>query len=158
MKSKTVQFFRSMFLSALFVVSTFSLIGVERSPDSGWTAVHVVAGSLLVLGSAVHLLSNRAWVKAVCHRPVGTLSRGVRRLWHTNLGLLIAGVICALTGVLWLVSPILRLNRLHTLSGLLMIVVLFIHLILHFRWLVNTIRQLTDGRVQAHGSTPQTQI
>ncbi|HNT26215.1 MAG TPA: hypothetical protein PKM21_17745 [Anaerolineales bacterium] len=157
MKSKTVQFFRSMILSALFVVSTFSLIGVESHPDSGWTAIHVVTGSLLVLGSAVHLMSNRAWVKAVNRRPVGSLSRGVRRLWHTNLGLLIAGAICALTGVLWLVSPALQLNRLHTLSGLLMIVLLFIHLILHFRWLVNTIRQLTGGRVQEHG-TPQTQI
>ncbi len=138
---KTVQFFRSMALSVLFVVTVLSLAGAEGSAAS--TAVHMWAGGLLLVGSAVHLLSNRAWVKAVCRRPAGALSRPVRRLHSTNLGLLAAGVLCTLSGVWGLFYPSIRIERLHTLSGLFMTGLLFTHLLLHFRWLVNTIGQLT---------------
>ena len=151
MKSTPVRLGRAIVLSILFFVTIFSLTGLERNPDSIWTAIHSWTGSLLLIGSTVHLLTNLGWIKTVFSKLDGALAKRARQNRRIDLGLFITGFICAVTAVLRLVDPVAMdsMNRLHAMSGLFMIVFLGIHLLLHWPWLVNTIRQL-----RASGSHP----
>lgn len=148
MKSKMVRFGRAIVLSVLFFLSIFSLLGGHGNPASGWNTAHIWSGGLLLIGSAVHLGTNLDWVRAVFSRPASTLKKNALRNYRTDLGLMISGMICSLTGLLWLLlsvaGPALlrRWNGLHTLSGIFMIGLLGIHLGLHWNWMVKTARQL----------------
>ena len=46
MKSKPVRFGRAIVLSIFFFVTVFSLFGSHDGSNSGWTNVHIWAGSL----------------------------------------------------------------------------------------------------------------
>ena len=148
MKNKPVRFGRAIVLSILFFITLFSLFGTSDTPgERAFNMPHVVAGSLMLIGSFVHLGTNLDWVKAVFSRPASSLKKRTRQNRRTDLGLFISGLICTLTGVLWLIPGasidlLERWNNLHTMSGLFMIVLLGIHLLLHWNWMVNTARQL----------------
>jgi hypothetical protein len=148
MKTLPARFVNAIVLSILFFLTAFSLIGVEHDSTSFWTDVHIWAGSLMLIGAAVHLMTNLDWVRAVFSRPSRSLNLQTRRNKRTDLGLFITGSICALAGFFWLFIPIERLNRLHTMSGLFMILLMLPHLALHWQWLVNTIRHLFGGKPQ----------
>lgn len=151
MKSKPVRFGRAIVLSILFFITIFSLFGGDDGPSSATrNSVHIWAGSLMLIGSAVHLATNLDWIRAVCSRPASGLQKRVRQNRRTNLGLFISGLICTIAGLLWLLLPgatpnlLARWSRLHTLSGIFMIVVMGIHLWLHRDWMVKTARQLRN--------------
>jgi len=148
MKTLPARFVNAIVLSILFFLTTFSLIGVEQDVASIWTDVHVWTGSLMLIGSAIHLITNLDWVRAVFSRPSKSLNLQTRRNKRTDLGLFITGSVCTLAGFFWLFNPIERLNRLHTMSGLFMILLMLSHLALHFRWLMSTIRHLFGGKRQ----------
>ena len=94
MKSKPVRFGRAIVLSIFFFVTVFSLLGSHDGSNSGWTNVHIWAGSLMLIGSAVHLATNLDWVRAVFSRPASSLKKRVRQNHRTDLGLFISGTIC----------------------------------------------------------------
>ena len=101
----------------------------------------------MLVGSAVHLGTNLDWVKAVFSRPAATIKKRIRQNRRTDLGLFISGAICTLTGALWLIPGtriilLERWNNLHTMSGLFMIVLMGVHMLLHWEWMVKTARQL----------------
>lgn len=151
MNHKTVKFGRAMILSVLFFVSIFSLALAEDGASSTWNTVHVWSGALMLAGAGVHLMNNMRWVKAVFSRPARQLQRRVRRLRHTNLILFISGGLCTLAGIIWLLPGLSPASLqswagLHRLSGMLMILALGIHLLLHWGWLVATVRQLSGAR------------
>jgi hypothetical protein len=138
-----------MVLSILFSITLFSLFGGDDQAEKvAQNTVHIVAGSLMLIGSAVHLGTNWDWVKAVFSRPANSFKKRLRQNRHTDLGLFISGLICAFTGILWLLllganpNILERWYNLHTMSGIFMIVLLGIHLLLHWGWMVNTARQL----------------
>jgi hypothetical protein len=153
MNHRTVKFGRSTVLSALFFLTTFTLPLGQRGVESTWNTIHIWAGSLLLVGAVVHLVSNLAWVKSVFSRPARELQRRVRQLRHSNLTLFLFSLLCAASGILWLIpylSPtlIVRVANFHRIAGALMAGFLGLHLLLHWRWLVAAIRQLS----KAHGS------
>ena len=157
MKSKPVRFGRAIVLSIFFFVTVFSLLGSHDGSNSGWTNVHIWAGSLMLIGSAVHLATNLDWVRAVFSRPASSLKKRVRQNHRTDLGLFISGTICALSSVLWLLVPgnggfaqFGRWSGLHTMSGIFMIVLMGIHLWLHRGWMVKTARQLRTNEIVSH--------
>ena len=67
MKSKPVRFGRALVLTMLTFITLFSLFGGASEAGTPKT-VHIVAGSLMLVGSAVHLATNLDWVKAVFSR------------------------------------------------------------------------------------------
>jgi hypothetical protein len=149
MKSKPVRLGRAIALSILFFATMFSLFPGDGNPTLNWNTVHIWAGSLLLIGSAVHLGTNLDWVRAVFSRPTSNLKKRVRQNRRTDLGLFISGLVCTVTGAFWLVSREIstfaeRWSNLHTMSGVFMIVLLGIHLLLHWDWMVNTARQLRN--------------
>jgi len=150
MKSKPVRFGRAIVLSILFLITIFSLFG---GPDgTGWSTqntIHIMAGLLMLVGSAVHLGTNLDWIKAVFSHPAGSHKKRVRHNQRTDLGLFISGAICTLIGALWLIpgtnpDMLERWKGLHTMSGLFMIVLMGLHMLLPWHWMVNTARQLRN--------------
>jgi hypothetical protein len=151
MKSKPVRFGRAIVLSTMFFLTVFSLFGGHDGAGSETrNMVHIWAGSLMLIGSAVHLATNLDWIRAVFSRPAHSFKKRVRRNRRTNLGLFISGLICTVAGLLWLLFPgatpnlLVRWSRLHTMSGIFMIVLMGIHLWSHRDWIVNTARQLRN--------------
>jgi hypothetical protein len=148
MKTLPARFINAIVLSILFFLTAFSLIGVEHDSTSFWTDVHIWAGSLMLIGAAVHLMTNLDWVRAVFSRPSKSLNLQTRRNKRTDLGLFVTGSICAATGFRLLFAPLHHLNHLHTMSGMFMLLLMLTHLALHWQWLVNTIRHLFGGKRQ----------
>ncbi|MFZ6031443.1 MAG: hypothetical protein ACOYYS_27340 [Chloroflexota bacterium] len=143
MKSKTVRFGRAMVLSILFLLTVLSLPAGHGSAASGWNLVHCWAGALLLIGSAVHLGAHRDWVRAAFSRPAASLQPQARTNRRVDFGLLLAGAFCAASGALhaqafW--------SRLHTLSGIVMIVLVAMHLWLHRQWMANAAQQMRTNR------------
>lgn len=146
MNNQMPRLVRAIVLSILFFVTLFSLAGSERGANPAWVSVHSWAGGLMLLGSVGHLVSQRKWIRAVFSRPAKELARRVRRNRNTDLGLAISGAICAVTALVWVLVPAAResLDRPHTMSGLVMVLLIGVHLLLHWRWLVNTLRKLGE--------------
>lgn len=151
MKSKPVRFEPAIMLSILFFLTVFSLFGAHDNPSSGWSHVHGWTGALMLIGSTVHLIKKSNWIKAVFSRPANGLKKRVRQNRRTALGLFISGSICTFSGVLWLLIhegggfyQIEPWSELHTISGIIMIVLLGIHLWLHRGWIINTARHLRN--------------
>ena len=140
MNTRIVRLGRAIVLSILFFVTSFSLLGGSHGHP-----VHAIAGSLLLLGAGVHLRSRREWLRAVFSRPASGLTRRVRQLRRTDLWLMILSFLCAVTGI----SRALTIHgletglfsALHGICGALMILALGIHLLQHWGWLVNILRQ-----------------
>jgi hypothetical protein len=148
MKTLPARFISVIALSILFFLTAFSLIGVEHGTTSLCTDVHIWAGSLMLIGAAIHLTTKLDWVRAVFSRPSKSLNLQTRRNKRTDLGLFIAGSFCAVAGFRWLFNPLHHLNHLHTMSGIFMLLLMLPHLALHWQWLMNTIRHLFGGKRQ----------
>ena len=150
MKTLPARFTSAIMLSILFFLTVFSLIGVEHGAASGWTNVHIWAGSLMLVGFAMHLTTKIDWIRAVFSRPSKSLNLQTRRNKRTGLGLFITGCLCTLAGISWLFNPTHHSGHLHAISGTLMIFLMLPHLALHWQWLVSAIRRL-------FGTKPRTQ-
>ena len=142
MKSKTIRFGRAIVLSIFLFTTIFSLPGMEHDLNSIWRGIHIGAGSLLLIASTVHLITNLKWLKSVLSHPGGTLPRRLRLNRTVDLGLVISGAICILTSVHWLIDPRSPVNHLHGINGFVFIVLLGTHMLLHWNWMVNTARQM----------------
>ena len=162
MNDNSFKFGKSMVMSALFFVTVFSLMGGGRGQSSVWDTVHIWAGALMLISSATHLIFNCKWIKSVFSRPARELSPHVRRLRSSNLWLFISGSVCTLAGAAWLLplapSAIQRWGALHRLSGMMMIVMMGVHLLLHWNWLVGTVQQmLKPEATETSKSLPEAQ-
>jgi hypothetical protein len=154
MKSRTVRLGRSIVLSIIFVITFFSLLGGHGGRNPALASVHAIAGSLLLVGAGVHLGTNMDWIKAVYRRRASDLQGRLRSLRRTDTWLFISATLCAVAGMWWLIFPVHWTYELHTLSGLVMVVFLTVHLVQHWGWLVNTIHSMRKGTstrpLQAH--------
>jgi hypothetical protein len=149
MNSKISRLVRSICLSALFGLTFFSAFQGRDAATGAPASVHIVAGSLLLIGSLVHIGTNVRWIRAAFKRSASQPGKRLRGLRFTSLCLFISGTACASTAGIWLLSLVgfdtRFIGRLHTLSGLTMSLFLFIHLLQHRRWLVQTIRSLREA-------------
>lgn len=145
MNTKLFRFAPMIALSILFFMTVISMGGVDNDSVIDRSAIHNWSGSLMLLGSFVHMVTKMDWIKTVFTKPGKSLAKRVRRNRDVDLGLFIFGVICALSGWLMLVTDggIYKLCRiLHCSSGGVMMVLICIHLWLHRVWFVHTARQL----------------
>ena len=149
MKSKPVRFGRAIVLSMLLITCIVSLMIGERGQQSIWNDVHIWSSALLLTGAAVHLGTNWDWVKSVFSRPASELKQRIRNLRRTDLWLFISGGLCTIAGLAWLVpgkemAVVERWAGLHRLAGMIMILVMVIHLLQHWNWMVQTARWMRD--------------
>jgi len=153
MKKNSYQLISATVLSILFFTTLFSLLGVEISPNSGSSSIHAWAGSLLLIVAAIHFHHKIAWIKSVISRSTQPHPKRIRQNRNIDLSMAITGAICASTGLIGLVYPIVQIARVHTISGLLMILLIGIHMLLHWNWMVSNVRQLWSPH-NMHGDMP----
>ena len=135
------------------------LFGLTRHT---WLDIHQWVGLILLAGVATHLAFHWKWVVCVSARYFGSLARQARLNFSLNILLFVAFVLVSLSGLLvWLVLPgggyrggrnpffnatwlgLTRhdWNELHLWAGLAMIVIIAVHLALHWRWLICAARR-----------------
>ena len=151
--SKTKRnFWLATMLLTLFIVTVVSLLGHHTA---GGIMVHSIAGALMILGSLVHVIWHWDWIKANILRyprnpgraqpPFGKTIRANRRI---DLPLLILFVLCGVSGLLGQVMGLTSATQthtillrevwrhLHSLSGVLMLLLTVPHVGHHVQWLV----------------------
>jgi hypothetical protein len=133
-------------------------------PKSVWADVHDWAGVIMLSGAALHLTLHWKWIKCVGKRYFGKLARQARLNFTLNSLLFLAFIIVNLSGlIVWLVMPsggyqggrnpayqmtLINLSRhtwndIHLWSGLAMILVLIVHISLHWKWIACMLRRYT---------------
>ncbi len=149
-------FWLDAILGVLFVLTAISLLGGQgRNADKSAGAqlldlVHYISGALLILGSLLHIIWHWDWMKIVAIKGSGTSAKGVRANRTTDLVLLVLFGVCGVTGPLVclgmmlpdLFAPTLRaLSALHRLTGTAMLIVVMVHLALHWKWITHNVRR-----------------
>jgi fucose 4-O-acetylase-like acetyltransferase len=121
-----------------------------------WLDVHQWVGLVLLAGMTLHLVLHWKWIVCVSRRYFGRLARQARLNFSLNSLLFAAFLLVNLSGLLtWLVlpsggyrggrNPLFNVtwlgltrhewNDLHLWAGLAMMIIITIHLALHWRWL-----------------------
>jgi cytochrome c oxidase subunit IV len=129
----------------LFILCVASLIVGHGGNAQYWRTVHQIAGMLLSVGCLVHLSLHWNWIRAVLIRPPTSLSSHARIKRRVDIWLLCTFFFCGFTGVVnWLAPGRYpghfphNWNGLHHLSGIAMIILIIVHLALHWDWLMHT--------------------
>ena len=150
MDSYVTKFVRAMLMSALVFTTIFSIAGRDISLSGQANPLHTWAGALLLVVTGFHTLSNRKWLTAVFSKPAGTLSRRLRWLRRINLGMMLFWTMNAATSVIMLFHRDAaiphQLAHLHHVSGELFILTIGLHMLLHWKWLVNVVGNLFSSR------------
>jgi hypothetical protein len=131
-----------------------------------WVDVHNWAGLVMLLGVLAHLVLHWPWINCVLDRFFGKLARQARINFSLDVGLFAAFVITGLSGlVAWLILPSggyqggrnplynatfygltrHQWNDIHLWVSLAMMGIIIIHLTLHWRWIVCTVRRYTQA-------------
>ncbi len=136
-------FWLAVILLMLFVVTIVSLPGGHHSV--GGRAVHSIAGTLMILGSLVHVVWHWDWIKANIlsnPRDPGKTIRANRRI---DQPLLVLFIVCGASGLLGQAMGLMPITHafllregwrcLHGLSGALMLLLIVPHVGYHLKWL-----------------------
>jgi hypothetical protein len=131
-----------------------------------WVDIHNWAGLAMLVGAAVHIALHWRWITCVAGRFFEKLAQPARLNFSLNSVLFAASALTGLSGlVAWLVLPsggyrggrnplynasLLGLTRhgwndVHLWAGLAMIAMLAVHLVLHWRWIVCSIRRYAQA-------------
>ncbi len=138
-------------------------LGLTRQ---SWIDLHNWIGLAMLVGVTLHLLLHWKWISCVSQRYFKKLARQARVNFSLNSLLFVAFFLVNLSGLIaWLVLPsggyqggrnpfygatLLTLTRhdwkdLHLWAGLAMIVILVIHLALHWQWVMCVVRRYTQA-------------
>jgi hypothetical protein len=131
-----------------------------------WMDIHDWAGVVMLAGVALHFLLHWKWIVCVGKRYFHRLARQARLYFTLDVLLLAAFILANLSGLLvWLAfgqggyqggrnpaynAVILGLGRhdwndLHLWSSLAIIAILATHIILHWKWILCTLRRYTQN-------------
>jgi hypothetical protein len=138
-------------LMALFVLTILSLFLDGRV----WRTLHYGAGTLMIIGSMWHLRWHWSWIKTNVLRYPRNVNRPARVNRRVNIGLFALFALSGVSGlVIWLMELI-DLSHLvlpfsgwyhgHTITGLLMFLLLLVHLVYHRKWLVGMVKRVFGG-------------
>ncbi len=158
MKKTTLYFWLDLSLIALLLATMTALLPgeIDRSaPDIPvWNLVHEICGMLMLAISSLHLALHWDWVKAVIFRPVRKTAQTLSRNKRTDLGLFVTGLVSAVTGLMvWGLPSILpaplglaltEWRDLHNWAGMGLLLLMFLHLALHWKWLTNQFQRRTN--------------
>ena len=153
--------------------SAYIFLGLSKET---WTDIHNWAGVIMLSGAALHILLHGKWIVAVGKRYFRRLARQARINFTLDSMLFLSFVLVNLSGLLiWLALPagyqggrnlafnatILGLGRhnwndLHLWSGLAIIAILSVHVLMHWKWILSTMRRYyrtAVARLQLSGSS-----
>jgi hypothetical protein len=172
MNRSKLNFWLDVILFVSFFITIASLVGGGRrgAVDTNTpiqqtrVMVHYVAGSLMLLGSALHIALHWEWVKAVVIRAPRKLAGRVRTNRGIDIVLFLLFTLCGVTGwVVWPVAEIIpgpfRLSLkdwsdVHRLTGMIMFLILVFHLVLHWKWVLATARRYLKPIGSTAGQQP----
>jgi hypothetical protein len=164
MNKNSLFFWLNIVLGILLFITLVTLLPGEmrqRSTPRVQTAylLHEICGMLMLAISAIHLVLHWSWIKAVVLRKTPHPAKAVRRNRTTNLWLFAFAVPCAITGLMfWILPGILptplglalsEWRDLYNWSSTAMIVILGIHLALHWKWIASQFQRRTKQRLTA---------
>ncbi len=127
-----------------------------------WTTIHNWAGVVMLIGAMLHILLHWKWILNVGKRYLSKLAKQARINFSLNSLLFLSFVLVNLSGlVIWLIlgeggyqggrnpgfnAVLLGLGRhewndLHLYSGLAITSVLFIHVVIHLKWILFSLKR-----------------
>jgi len=119
--------------------------------------VHVFSGVVGLLAVVLHVVWHRDWLKALRGRPLKELPKKLRAnrivdwvIWIAFISTNVFGLAAFLFDQSQFVPSI--TDRLHTASGIVLILFVVLHLVFHRKWIVNSIRRFVHVRWQSPAS------
>jgi hypothetical protein len=145
----------------LLDISTFVAFLIAMDPRSSGIAIHEWLTIALAATIVVHLLLNWSWIVEVTKRlfAKGKGLNGSRVNYILNWTLFIDGILIMLSGIMISESVVPTLGLtiarnfawrgLHELSTNFALVLMGLHMALHWNWIVNTVKRLLTGKKPA---------
>lgn len=132
--------------------STFMGFLIAMDPHTSGIAVHEWLPIALAGAVVVHLLLNWSWIAEVTSRLFSRWLNGARVNYVLNWFLFVDGVLIMLSGIMISESVVPALGitlsanfswrSLHDLSANISLILMGLHVALHWNWIVNTIKRL----------------
>ncbi len=152
MNTKTSRLVRAACLTMTYFLLLYSLLGGGPSQRLAHQNLHIIAGSILLVGVLVHIRTNTKWIRKIIPRPGKTLSPRIRQLRAIDSILLASGTFCAGSALMWglnqLGLSVIFVKPVHIFSGWVMILALFVHLVQHWAWMKNTFQSFRQQQNQ----------
>ncbi|GAB4496683.1 MAG: DUF4405 domain-containing protein [Anaerolineales bacterium] len=136
-------------------IGTFLSFLIAMDPHFSGLAIHEWLSIALAATIVVHLLLNWEWIVNVTKRLFVKATNGARSNYVLNWLLFIDGILIMLSGIMISESvvPSLGLSlpmnfawrRLHDLSANLALLIMGLHLAMHWNWIVTTIKRVFFG-------------
>jgi hypothetical protein len=153
MNKKKLNFWLDVILLVLFAATVLTLFGRDRGTfDQPQVVIHCVAGTLMLLGSAVHIAWHWDWIRTFDVHPSGKMAKQVRSRRGIDIWLLVVAAPCGATGlVTWLMQAgILSASALslrtwaglHNLTGMATLLIMLVHLVQHRKWVAYAARHI----------------
>jgi hypothetical protein len=128
----------------------FFLLGYSRSV---WVAVHACFGMVGLAGIVMHIVVHRGWLKALRGRSLSRMPKKVRAyrvvdrvMWIIFIATTVFG------GITWALHVgdgmvvVSLADRLHAAFGVGWIILMNVHLALHWKWIASIIQRRSPGR------------
>jgi hypothetical protein len=172
MNRSKLNFWLDVILFVSFLITIASLPGGGRRGAVDTTTpiqqtrvmVHYVAGTLMLVGSALHIALHWEWIKVVILRSPRNLARRVAINRGIDIVLFLLFALCGFTG--WAVWPVAEIipgpswlslkdwSDMHRLTGMIMFLILVLHLVLHWKWILSTTRRYLKPVASNIGQRP----
>jgi hypothetical protein len=157
MKQSNRNFWLDVIILVTFVLTAFTgmllwLLIPHQSTDAFlgssrhfWLTAHICSGLTSVAGSVVHVIWHRLWLKALRRRRIASLPSKLRSnrvmdrfIWITFLATFGFGMLD------WIIpareNSVTIFSRLHVAVGIACLLGITVHLALHTKWIISTVK------------------
>ncbi len=152
-------------LTKLFLdLGAFVALLISTAPHFTGEAIHEWLGVALSGAIVVHLLLNWNWIVGITSRLFSKVAKGQRFNYFLNWSLFASGVMIVLSGLMIskTVVPFFGLSlpqnmswkELHSLSTNIMMVLMGLHVAVHWSWITSMFKRLFSPRVAPRVVTP----
>ena len=141
----------------LLDIGTFLAFLITMDPHFSGLAIHEWLSLALAGTIIVHLLLNWEWIVNVTKRLFVKATNGARVNYVLNWLLFIDGILIMLSGIMISESAMPALNivlpmnfawrRLHDMSANIALLIMGLHLAMHWNWIVTTFKRMLSGAV-----------
>jgi hypothetical protein len=151
----------SLFVTCLATVSTGLLLWLLIPHQAAavflgfdrhfWLTAHICSGLTSVAGSVLHVVWHRLWLKALRGRRIASLPAKIRSnrvmdryVWFTFIAMNVFGALD------WIIptpeNSVSILSRLHVAFGMACLLGIAVHLALHSKWIISTVKRNLQGK------------
>ena len=148
----------------LLDLSTFITLLIVSAPRFTGNAVHEWLAIALSGAIVEHMLLNWNWVVEISSRLFTKAAQKSLFSYLLNWALFVCGILIILSGLMIskTVVPFLGLTlpagaswrQLHSLSTNIIMILMGLHVALHWNWIVNMFKRMSAPRVSTHVATP----